>query len=48
MDYESRVARVMDVLCQGCGNCAVVCPNKATQQKAFEPRQLMAMIDAAT
>jgi len=47
MDYESRVARVIDVLCQGCGNCAMVCPNKATQQKAFEPRQLMAMIDAA-
>jgi heterodisulfide reductase subunit A len=47
MDYESRVAQVIDVLCQGCGNCAMVCPNKATQQKAFEPRQLMAMIDAA-
>jgi len=47
MDYESRVARVIDVLCQGCGNCAMVCPNKATQQKAFEPRQMMAMIDAA-
>jgi heterodisulfide reductase subunit A len=47
MDYESRVAQVIDVLCQGCGNCAMVCPNKATQQKAFEPRQMMAMIDAA-
>jgi heterodisulfide reductase subunit A len=47
MDYESRVARVINVLCQGCGNCAMVCPNKATQQKAFEPRQMMAMVDAA-
>jgi heterodisulfide reductase subunit A len=47
MDYESRVAQVIDVLCQGCGNCAMVCPNKATQQKTFEPRQLLAMIDAA-
>ncbi len=47
MDYENRVAQVIEVLCQGCGNCAMVCPNKATQQKAFEPRQLMAMIDAA-
>jgi heterodisulfide reductase subunit A len=47
MDYENRVAQVIEVLCQGCGNCAMVCPNKATQQKAFEPRQMMAMIDAA-
>jgi heterodisulfide reductase subunit A len=47
MDYENRVAQVIDALCQGCGNCAMVCPNKATQQKAFEPRQMMAMIDAA-
>jgi heterodisulfide reductase subunit A-like polyferredoxin len=34
-------------LCQGCGVCAVVCPNKATRQKTFEQKQIMATIDMA-
>jgi heterodisulfide reductase subunit A-like polyferredoxin len=47
MNYDTRVADVDYALCQGCGVCAVVCPNKATLQKAFEHRQLMAAIDMA-
>ena len=43
--YE-RVAKVIDVLCKGCGVCAVVCPNKATAQVAFEPKQMLTAIDA--
>jgi heterodisulfide reductase subunit A-like polyferredoxin len=47
VDEETRTARVLEVLCQGCGACAVACPSGATQQKGFEKRQILAMLDAA-
>jgi len=47
MDYDERVAQVDYALCQGCGVCAVACPNKATLQKAFEHKQVMAAVDMA-
>jgi len=47
MDYEARVARVDEGLCRGCGICAMVCPNGATQMRAFDKRALMAVVDAA-
>jgi heterodisulfide reductase subunit A-like polyferredoxin len=47
LNPDTRVADVEYALCQGCGVCAVVCPNKATLQKTFEHGQVMAAIDMA-
>jgi Pyruvate/2-oxoacid:ferredoxin oxidoreductase delta subunit len=47
MNYDTRVADVDYARCQGCGLCAMVCPNKATRQKTLEHGQLMAAIDMA-
>jgi heterodisulfide reductase subunit A-like polyferredoxin len=41
------VADVAYALCQGCGVCAMVCPNKATLQKTFEHKQVLSAIDMA-
>jgi heterodisulfide reductase subunit A-like polyferredoxin len=38
--------QVIDVLCQGCGACVAICPNKASQQKGFDVLQLYGMLDA--
>ena len=47
MNYDRRVAEVDYGQCQGCGVCTMVCPNKATLQKTFEHKQLLATIDMA-
>jgi heterodisulfide reductase subunit A len=39
---------VIEVLCQGCGACVTACPNKASQQKGFEPSQVYGMLDVLT
>ena len=36
MNDDTRLADVDYALCQGCGVCTMVCPNKATLQKTFE------------
>lgn len=47
MDEHRKVSRVHEVLCRGCGACVSVCPSGASQQKGFEKKQLLTMIDAA-
>mgnify|MGYP006278046205 CR=1 FL=1 len=37
---------VNEVLCQGCGACAVACPNGATQQNRFTRKQIYGMLEA--
>ena len=46
IDPETGTAIVHEVLCQGCGACVAACPSGASQQKNFEKRQILAMIDA--
>ncbi|MFA5073616.1 MAG: FAD-dependent oxidoreductase [Nitrospirota bacterium] len=46
MNDEGKV-RHNEVLCQGCGLCAGVCPAKAFQVNSFKDEQILAMIDAA-
>jgi heterodisulfide reductase subunit A-like polyferredoxin len=47
LDDDERVARVIDHLCLGCGICAAVCPNGASRQRAFQPAEALAQVDAA-
>ncbi len=44
---ERGVAEVTDVLCKGCGTCSNVCPSSVPYLRQFEPKQLMAIIEAA-
>jgi heterodisulfide reductase subunit A len=47
MDWEKETVEVNEVLCQGCGACAAVCPNSAAVLRGFPDEQVMAEIDAA-
>ena len=38
---------VDEILCQGCGACAAVCPNSATVLSGFHDAPMMSVIDAA-
>lgn len=45
LSQEEKIALVDDLLCEGCGTCAMVCANKATQHKLYEHKSMLRMID---
>ncbi len=44
---ETRVAEVIEVLCQACGACSVACVSGVSEQKGFEKLEVLAQIDTA-
>jgi heterodisulfide reductase subunit A len=46
-DEENRRIVVREPICQGCGVCAMVCPNKASKLRGFKEKQMLSLIDAA-
>ncbi len=45
-DEEKRIAKVNEILCQGCGSCSAICPGGVSQQNTFTKKQVISMIDA--
>ncbi len=46
-DEETHTVLVREALCQGCGACAMVCPNNACKLKGYRDKQVMSVIDTA-
>ena len=44
-DEENRRIVVREALCQGCGACAMVCPNSAAKMRGAREDQMLAMVD---
>jgi len=47
LDDTGRRVEVNPIMCQGCGDCATVCPNSASIVEGFEHRSLFGAIDGA-
>ncbi len=45
-DEETNEIVVREVLCQGCGACAVACPSGAAKIRGFRDKQVFSLIDA--
>lgn len=46
-DEDDERIVVNELMCQGCGSCAAVCPNSASVLRGFSNQQVMSMLDAA-
>ncbi len=44
-DEEERKIVVREALCQGCGACAMVCPNSAAKMRGAREDQMLSMVD---
>jgi len=47
LDLDMEKILVNPVRCQGCGSCAVACPNSASYLEGFPEQQMLEVIDAA-
>ncbi len=47
VDEESERVMVDELTCQGCGSCAAVCRNSASQLRGYRGQQMLEAIDAA-
>jgi heterodisulfide reductase subunit A len=47
--YEEEDDRIVvdEIMCQGCGSCAAICPNSASVLRGYRNEQVFDMIDAA-
>ena len=46
-DEEEERIVVDELMCQGCGSCAAVCPNSASVLRGYRDQQVFSVIDAA-
>jgi len=47
MDHDQGKVWVNPAMCQGCGDCATVCPNSASMVSGFSEQQMFGVIEAA-
>ena len=46
-DEDEEKIVVDELMCQGCGSCAAVCPNSASVLRGYRDQQVFSIIDAA-
>jgi heterodisulfide reductase subunit A len=46
-DEDEEMIVVNELMCQGCGSCAAVCPNSASVLRGYRDQQVFEVIDAA-
>ena len=47
LDEDEEKVVVDELMCQGCGSCAMVCPNSASVLRGYRDQQMFEIIDAA-
>ncbi len=46
-DEEERKIAINEIMCQGCGSCAAICPNSASVLRGYRDQQMFEVIDSA-